>query len=151
VPASEGQAARAVTCLFLEDVLAVGVRLGQGLRASVTLSEDRPQSVRVLPPEDAKQDAELRITASTWIAHERRHSRFELEARFDATLSGSRFADQIAGLATRGGWPSEVQRLDQWMPGTVASGGTVEAVVLDLQSSGDWRLEVVLVPRVQQR
>lgn len=151
VNASEGQAARPVTCLFVDDVLGVAVRLGQGLRASVTLSEDRPASVRVLPPQDAKQDAELRITASTWMAHERQHSRIELETRLEAAFPVVRIADALAGQATRAGWPSEVQRHEFWMPGPVAAGAAVDAVNFDLQSSGDWRLEIALVPRVQQR
>lgn len=151
VNASEGQAARPVTCLFVDDVLAVSLRLGQGLRASVTLSEDRADSVRVLPPQDAKQDAELRVTASTWVAHERQHHRVEMETRLDATLPVARVADLLASQATRTGWASEIQRHEFWMPGEVASGGVVDAVGFDLQSSGDWRLEVTLVPRAQPR
>jgi len=151
VNTSEGQAARPVTCLFVEDVLGVALRLGQGLRASVTLSEDRPASVRVLPPQDAKQDAELRITASTWMAHERQHSRIELETRLEAAFPVVRIADALSGQALRAGWPGEIQHHEFWMPGPVAGGAAVEAVNFDLQTSGDWRLEMALVPRLQAR
>ncbi|MCY2961650.1 MAG: hypothetical protein NTY35_15920 [Planctomycetota bacterium] len=151
VNASEGQAARPVTCLFVDDVLGVGLRLGQGLRASVTLSEDRPESVRVLPPQDAKQDAELRVTASTWWAHDRTHHRVELESRLEAAQPVIRIAESLASQATRAGWDSEVQRHEYWMPSATAAGGSIDAVNFDLQSSGDWRLEIALVPRLQQR
>jgi hypothetical protein len=148
---SEGQAARPVSCLFLDDVLNVSLRLGQGLRATVTLSEDRPQSVRLLPPQDAKQDAELLVTASTWIAHERRHSRVELETHLDATSSSGRIATELASQGTKRGWIGEISRLELWMPAATAAGGEVEAVHFDLRTSGDWRLEIALLPRVQQR
>lgn len=151
VNTSEGQSARPVTCLFVEDVLSVGLRLGQGLRATVTLSEDRPESVRLLPPQDAKLDAELRVTASTWFAHDRKHGRLEFDARLAADQLSPRFADLLSGQATRAGWAGEVQRHEYWMPGAVASAGAVEAVNFDLQSSGDWRIEVALIPRVQDR
>lgn len=151
VNASEGQAARPVNSLFLDDVLGLSLRLGQGLRASVTLSEDRPESVRVLPPEDAKQDAELRVTASTWLAHERRHGRVEIDTRLEATQPIVKIADTLASQATRAGWASEVQRHEVWMPGAVAAGGTIDAVNFDLHSGGDWRLEIALAPRLQQR
>jgi len=151
VNASEGQAARPVTCLFLDEVLGVSLRLGQGLRASVTLSEDRPESVRLLPPQDAKQDAELRVTASTWLAHERRHGRVEIETRLEAAQPVARIADALASRATQAGWASEVQRHEVWMPGGTAAGGTIDAVNFDLHSGGDWRLEIALAPRLQQR
>lgn len=151
INASEGQSARPVTCLFVEDVLAVGLRLGQGLRATVTLSEDRAESVRVLPPQDARQDADLRVTASTWIAHERKHARVELEARLEAAMPLVRIADTLADKATRAGWPSEIQRHESWLPGAVAGGSAIDAVHFDLLTQGDWRIEVAIAPRVQAR
>jgi hypothetical protein len=151
VNTSEGQAARPVTCLFLDDVLAVALRLGQGLRATVTLSEDSAQSVRLLPPVDAQQDAELLVAVSTWIPHERVHKRLELEARIEAAWPIVRIADGLSAQATRLGWPSEVQGHEAWLPSAIALGGTVDAVNFDLRTSGDWRLEIALVPRLQRR
>lgn len=148
---SQGQPARAVTCLFVEDVLAISLRLGQGLRSTVTLSEDAPHSVRILPPEDAKQDAILRVTASTWFAHERVHKRTELEARLDPTLTTMRVADILAAQAIRLTWPSEVERHETWMPGAIAANGLIQGASFDMITSGDWRLEIVLAPRAQDR
>lgn len=149
--ASGGQSARPVTCLFFEDVLGIGLRLGNGLRSTVTLGEDRPDSVRILPPEDAKQDGELRVTASTWMAHERRHQRVEIEARLEAAAPVVRIADLLVGASTRAGWASDMRNHEAWLPGPAASGGVVDAVSFDLQTSGDWRLEIALVPRTQAR
>lgn len=149
--ASAGQAARPVTCLFLDDVLGIGLRLGQGLQASVTLTEDRPESVRLLPPEAAKQDADFRVTATAWVAPERRHGRVEIEARLEAAQPVVRIVDALAAQATRAGWASEVKGHEVWVPGAMAGGGAVDAVSFDLRSSGDWRLEVALSPRLQQR
>jgi len=149
--ASSGQSARPITSLFFEDVLAIGMRLGNGLRSTVTLGEDRPDSVRILPPEDAKQDAELRVTASAWMAHERRHQRVELEARLEAAAPVVRIADLLVGASTRGGWASDMRNHEAWLPGPAAAGGVVDAVNFDLQTSGDWRLEIALVPRTQAR
>ncbi len=151
VNTSEGQAARAVNCLFFDDVISIAMRLGQGLRASVTLSEDRPLSVRLLPPVDAKQDAELLTTISTWIPHEREHRRVELQTRLEAAWPIVRVAEGLATQATRAGWDSEVHGHETWMPGAGISGGTIDAVSFDLRTSGDWRIEIALVPRVQQR
>jgi len=151
VNTSQGQPARGVTCLFIEDVLGVSLRLGQGLRATVTLSEDRPLSVRIVPPEDAKQDAILRVTASTWFPHERLHKRAEMETRLDPTLTTTRIADLLANQAIRSGWPSEVDRHETWLPGTTASAGVIEGASFDLITSGDWRLEIALAPRRQDR
>jgi hypothetical protein len=151
VNTSEGQAARPVTCLFLDDVTAVALRLGHGLRATVTLSEDSAQSVRLLPPVDAQQSAELLVTASTWIPHERVHKRLELEARIEPAWPIVRIADGLSAQATRLGWPSEVQGHEAWLPSAIALGGTVDAVNFDLRTAGDWRLEIALVPRLQRR
>jgi hypothetical protein len=151
VNTSQGQPGRAVTCLFIEDVLGVSLRLGQGLRATVTLSEDRPQAVRVLPPEDAPQDAILRVTASTWFPHERVHKRAELETRLDPSLTASRMADLLANQAIRSGWPSEIERHETWLPGATAAAGLIQGASFDLITSGDWRLELVLTPRRQDR
>ncbi len=151
INASGGQSARPITSLFFDDVLAIGLRLGHGLRSTVTLGEDRPASVRILPPEDAKQDAELRVTASTWMAHERRHQRLEIEARLEAAAPVVRIADLLVGASTRAGWPSDMQNHEAWLPGPAAAGNVVDAVNFDLQTSGDWRLEIALVPRTQAR
>jgi hypothetical protein len=151
VNTSAGQPARAVTCLFVEDVLAVSLRLGQGLRATVTLSEDRPHSVRILPPEDARQNAMLRVTASTWFAHERVHKRTELEAQLDSSMTTMRIADMLSSQAIRQLWPSEVERHETWLPGATAENGLIQGASFDLITSGDWRLELVLAPRRQDR
>ncbi len=151
VNTSQGQPARAVTCLFVEDVLGVSLRLGQGLRSTVTLSEDRPLSVRIVPPEDAKQDAILRVTASTWFPHERVHKRAEMETRLDPTLTTTRIADLLANQAIRAAWPSEVERHETWLPGPTAAAGVIQGASFDLITSGDWRLELVLAPRRQDR
>jgi len=149
--ASGGQSARPITSLFFEDVLAIGLRLGNGLRSTVTLGEDRPDSVRILPPEDAKQDGDLRVTASSWMAHERRHQRLEIEARLEAAAPAVRIADLLVGASTRAGWASDMRNHEAWLPGPAAAGGVVDAVSFDLQTSGDWRLEIALVPRTQAR
>lgn len=151
VNTSEGQPARAVTCLFVEDVLAISLRLGQGLRSTVTLSEDRPHSVRIVPPEDARQDAILRVTASTWFAHERVHKRSEMETRLDPGLTTMRIADLLANQAIRASWPSEIERHETWLPGATAAAGLIVGASFDLITSGDWRLELVLAPRRQDR
>ncbi len=151
VNTSEGQSARPVTCLFFEDVLGISMRLASGLRATVTLTEDRPESVRLLPPLDAKYDAELLTTVSTWVPHERVHRRFELESRLEAVWPVVRVTDTLVGQATRSGWDSEVQGHDTWLPSAFLAGGTIDAVNFDLRTNGDWRLEIALARRVQQR
>ncbi|MBL8861756.1 MAG: hypothetical protein JNK02_07060 [Planctomycetes bacterium] len=142
---------RPVTCLFVEDVLSVGLRLGHGLRATLTLGEDRAESVRLLAPYDARLDAELRVTASTWMPHERRHARVEYQARLEAAAPPVKIADQLAAASTRVGWSGEIQGHEVWRPGATAAGGAVGAVNFDLQTQGDWRLEVALAPRTQVR
>jgi hypothetical protein len=151
VNTSAGQSARPATCLFLEGVLSVALRLGHGLRATVTLGEGRPETVRLLPPQDAKKDARLFVTASTWSAHERRHGRFELEHLLGAELPVVRIADQLTSTATRRGWPSDVRNHEVWLPGTSIAGAAIDAAHFDLDSEGDWRLEIGLAPRGQSR
>jgi hypothetical protein len=146
-----GQAARRVTCLFVEDVLAVAVRLGDGLSAALVLCEDRPYSVRLLPPETARSDAALLVVASTWHPHERTRKRTPLEVSLKSDLSQERCADLIATASIRSGWVGEVEHHRTWKPADTIGSGTVEAVSFELETSGDWRLEVGLPPRRRER
>jgi hypothetical protein len=149
--AAEGQAARPQSVLFVEDVLAVSLRMGQGLKASVTLCEDRPDTVRLDPPEDAKSAAVLNVTASTWQPHLRTRGRSELELRFEADATPARIADRLASEGIRGGWPGDVERHEVWRPGLIAGQAEVRGASFDLASDGDWRLEIGLAPRMQAR
>lgn len=151
VNTSEGQAARPVTCLFFEEVLGISMRLASGLRATVTLTEDRPASVRLLPPMDAKYDAELLTTVSTWIPHERVFKRHDLESRLEAAWPVVRITDTLVSQATRSQWDSEIEAHETWLPSATLAGGTIAAVNFDLRTNGDWRLEIALARRVQQR
>jgi hypothetical protein len=149
--AAAGQAARPVTCLFFDDVLGVSLRLGQGLQGTVTLGEDRPDSVLVLPPVDARSDASFRVTGSVWKAHDRRHGRVEFDLGLSAEASLARTAADLANAAAKSGWAGDLRGDESWLPAHSAGGGQIDGAHFDLRSSGDWRLEIRLAPRTAVR
>jgi hypothetical protein len=142
---------RGPVSLFVEDVASVGLRLGHGLNASITLCDDRPGSIRLTPSVESPLGATLMVVAQTMEAHAQQPGRMtldmKLEDRADATDAGS----QMVKVAIDKGWASELDGHVTWRPGQTTDNGDVTSCSLQLRSSTDWRIDVTLAPHVTQR
>ncbi len=66
-------------------------------------------------------------------------------------MTPNRIADLLATQGIQHKWPGEIERHEIWRPGDEAAGSEVQGCSFDLQSSGDWRIEVTLNPRRRDR
>jgi hypothetical protein len=142
---------RGPAMLFIEDVTSVGLRLGHGLSAAVTLCEDRPASIKLTPSQENPSGASLSVVAQTMEAHSHQPGHFALDMkladRADATDAGT----QMVKTAIDDGWSSELDGHETWRPGSSTENGDVTSCSLQLRSNTDWRIDVTLAPHVTQR
>lgn len=133
--------------LFVERVLFVGLRLGQGLQAQVCLCEDAPGLVRFLSPLEKKEAAKFSISASTEHPHSKERVRFDLSVDFTAAQTGAVAADTLTTASIAKGWTASWQGNSAWKPAKLQSGARVTGTCLTLESAGDWRVEIELERR----
>jgi hypothetical protein len=143
--------ARGPTCLFVENVTSVGLRLGRGLNASVTLCEDRPQSLRLSPGLESRRGATLLVAAQTWEAQSRVPGRLAWDMAFEDKTDAADAASRMVKTAIDKGWFSEIEGHDAWRPGAMTEGAAVTGFSAHLRSNADWRIDVKLAPRTAQR
>jgi hypothetical protein len=137
--------------LFVEDALSISLRLTDGLTCNVTLCEDRPASVRLQPPLLEKQEARLKVVASTIHPHTKDHGSKSFEWTFADRDTRTDVGNKFIKAAIEKGWMSELENHETWRPGLFADGSNLEGCSFTLYSQGDWRLEIELQPRTAQR
>lgn len=133
--------------LFIEGVFAVGIRLGHGLNATVTLCEDRPASIKLTPGTESKLGATLLVVAHTFQERAKEIGRVTVRETFGDRSEITDIATRLVRAAITAGWTSEMATHDTWIPGGMTETERVTACSIELRSNADWRLDVVLAPR----
>jgi hypothetical protein len=142
---------RGPASLFVQDVTAIGLRLGRGLNASVTLCEDRPLMVKLSPGEESTRGATLLVAAQTYEPQVRKPGRFSYDLEFQDKSDGADAASKMVKSAIDKGWFSELEGQYGWRPGAMREGAAITSLSLHLRSNADWRIDVTLLPRATQR
>ena len=137
--------------LFVEDVTAVGLQLGHGLNAAITLCEDRPGSIKLTPSIESPLGASLTVVAQTLEPHAHQPGKLALDMKIDERADATDAGTQMVKLAIDKGWFSELEGHETWRPGPTTDGGNVTSCSLNLRSNTDWRIDVTLAPRNSQR
>lgn len=143
--------ARGPAMIFVPDCLGVAARLGHGLKTSITLCEEPPARVRLLPGQDVKLAARVACSASVFEAHTKERRRAVYVVELDAKHDAGDAATRLMRGAVDAGWKSELQGHDAWLPGAAVNGARIEGVSFDLDSAGDWRFEVETLRRRTDR
>lgn len=134
--------ARGPAMIFVPDCLGVASRLGHGLKASITLCEEAPARVRLVPGQDQRSAARVTCAASAFDAHTKERRRTVFAVELDTKHDAGDAATRLMRGAVDAGWKSELQGHDAWLPGTAVNGARIEGVSFELDSPGDWRIEV---------
>jgi hypothetical protein len=150
VPGAE-TANRSNAMMFIEDCTGVALRLGRGLSASVTACEEAPVTVRLLPPQDTKNVADLLVTVTTFQPHMKEFARQSFSWSFDEKHTASDVATKLVTKAIDEGWTSELGGHDTWRPGNFKDGSQARGTSIELRTQGDWRLEVTMPSRRNDR
>ncbi|MDZ4772966.1 MAG: hypothetical protein SGI72_07505 [Planctomycetota bacterium] len=133
--------------LFVEGVVSVGLRLGNGLSGNVTLCEDRPMSVRVSPGVESKLGGVLRVVALTRQEHTGDSGRFQVDVNFADRSELTDVGMRVVRAAIAMGWPGELKGHDTWWPAPMTETQRITSCSVELRSNADWRLDVALAPR----
>lgn len=133
--------------VFVEDALSVGLKLGSGLTASVTLCEDRPASVKLTPGIESKLGASFQVVAHTYEPHAQEHGRLALDLRFNDKSEVADVGLKLVKSSIGQGWPAELTGHDTWRPSAQTETAVVIGCCFELRSDADWRLDVALAPR----
>lgn len=133
--------------LYVDGVLSIGMRLGHGLSATVTLCEDRPASVKLTPGAESKKGADLKVVVLTTQDQTRSQGRFTISTQL---VDDSQITDvgmRLVHAAIAQGWPAELKNHDTWCPAAATETERVTSCSFDLRSQADWRLDVALATR----
>ena len=137
--------------LFVEGVYAVGIRLGHGLNATVTLCEDRPLSIKLSPGRESKLGASISVVAHTYQERTKEVGRVKVSETFSDKSEQTDVATRLVRAAIGAGWTSELANHTTWLPSGTTETERVTACSIELRSNADWRLDVVLAPRTAPR
>jgi hypothetical protein len=133
--------------LFLENTIRVGLRLGNGLRGTVTLCENRPLSVKVSPGTESQLGATFKAVAMTHQEHTGDDGRFVLDLNFADKSAITDVGMRLVRSAISQGWPSELKGHDTWWPAPMTETQRIVSCSFEIRSNADWRLDVALAPR----
>jgi hypothetical protein len=132
--------------LFLDSATYVGLRLGHGLRGSVTLCDASPEGVRVLAPQVQPGSAQVLLTATTFHAPLRKIGRASLELDIDEQASASGISERLAALALEAGWMPDRPSPDRFACRKLTDGSVVTGFCVEVDGgNSDWRLVGALV------
>jgi hypothetical protein len=137
--------------LFLEDATLVSLRLGHGLRASVTTTEVAPESVRFLAPLEVHEPVDVAVCVSTFNPHLKTPGRFLLGVQAEGDAEPSSICEQLFSSGLARGLVSDRSTPDRWSPTKTTEGAVVIGCSIELSmAQADWGLEVRLeVPKAQ--
>jgi hypothetical protein len=137
--------------LFLEDATLVSLRLGHGLRASVTTTQDAPESARFLAPLEVQEAAEVEVCVTTFHPHLKTPGRLQLSVRAEGDKEPSAICEELFTSGLARGLVSDRPAPDRWRPTKTSEGAIVTGCSIDLSTAkADWGLEVRLaVPKAQ--
>jgi hypothetical protein len=145
---------RGSVSLFIDEVEEIRVRLGGGLSATVTSSEEMPREVRALPPrvKSAYSGGELRLFVTTLDSGTQGLEIHSLDVKLpDRSGSAEAVANELEKDAVRKGVISVRAKKDCWSASAAGSGAKPIALSVALYSDADWGVEFVLAPQVSSR
>ena len=129
--------------LLIDSTLSVGLRMGHGLLADLTLPDRSPAGIRLLAPSDVKQDSSLVIDATTYHPVSKERGRLHVEIPLDAKSNGPAISERLMTAAIAQKWLGERVNHDSWRPGTSSEGALPVGCSITLGATqGDWRLEI---------
>ena len=137
--------------LFLEDTTLVSLRLGHGLHASVTTTQDAPESVRFLAPLEVHEALEVAVCVTTFHPHLKTPGRHRLSVQAQGDTEPSSICEELFTNGLARGLVSDRPAPDRWRPTKTSEGAVVTGCSIDLSlTQADWGLEVQLaVPKAQ--
>lgn len=142
-----GTGAERAAHIFLEDALFVRLRAGHGLRATVTTPDAVPASVTIAPPHVRAEDARLVIGASTYSQHTKKRGLQTIELSLGAQDHVVQVAEKLHKVALEAGWVGFRPESKSWRPSKLKDAATPTGFSIEVDSDGDWRLEVELPER----
>ena len=128
--------------LFVENAIFVRLRLGHGLRASVTVCEGAPTAVRVLAPQTKLGKAELYLGLSAEHPHSENRRREELSVGLEAHMHAAMISESITRECLSREWIAERPRPDAWRVAKLGDGSRLIGFNIELRTDADWRLEL---------
>ena len=111
---------------------------------SVTLCEDAPESIQILPTRMSPSPAHLQLTFSTRHPHTERLGHRELELDLNAGASSAQVSQQLASKARASGWTGTRPTLETYKFYKVNDGSLIKGCSISMWTDGDWGLRVVL-------
>ena len=121
----------------------VGLRMGHGLSADLTLPDRSPSSIRVLPPNEVKVAGALSIDATTYHPVSKERGRLHVELALDSKSNSPAISERLMTAAIAQKWLGERVNHDSWRPGTSSEGALPVGCSISLGTAqGDWRLEL---------
>jgi len=149
----EGSSIGPRTQIFVARATHARLRLGHGMWATITTCDAAPESLRFLPPEVAKEGAEIVLVASTYHAQARNIGRAEVRYEMDEFASAATVSEGITTASIRGGFLADRPTGERWHSSKTKDGAFITGCSIELRSPGaDWRVEVELaVPRTEDR
>ena len=146
-PAARSGSEGAVAHVFVEEALFVRLRAGHGLRFRVTTGDSVPTRVRVSPPQVNPRDARLVVAASTYSQHTRTRGLHSVEIPLAAVDHAAQVTEKIHKGALNAGWIGFRPESRSWRPGKLKDASVPTGFSLELDSEGDWGVEIELPKR----
>lgn len=128
--------------LFVERALFVHLRLGRGLRGSLTSCEGPPTTVKISPGPEEGADLHLGLTAGTFDPARREHGVEELELTLAAGSSAARCAERLMATAAEASFASERPTPEFWRPLRLIDGSRLTGLTVSVANG--WRVELDL-------
>jgi hypothetical protein len=129
--------------LLIDSAVSVGLRLGHGLSADLTLPDRSPAAIRILPPSDVKRDSSLLIDATTYHPVSKERGRLHVEIPLEAKSNSPAISERLMTAAIAQKWLGERVNHDAWKPGTSSEGALpIGCSITFGNTESDWRLEL---------
>lgn len=134
-----------VVNLFVEDTVQVNLRLNVGLSGTVTVCESAPESVRFLKPLAAKEEARIRVTASTYHPHSKMPGTIHIDTNAGGDRAPAAICEDLFNQGLEKGLVGDRPTADTWRPTKTSDGASITGCSIELRSSAsDWGLQVKL-------
>lgn len=157
VTRGDSVAQRGPVSLFIDNVEFISVRMGAGVTATVTSTEELPTSFRVLPPRIKSKSGGGSLQTYVTMKSEAKGQEPSLEIKeiaVDLPARGGASGDVATELSRKGlheGVTSTKLQSGGWKATGTESGAKAIAMSVRLYSDVDWGIEMTLAPLVGAR
>ena len=142
-PAPAGERAQAT--LFVDGVSRLLVRVGDGLHATIGLSEGAPASVQLLPPLARRGKGSFKFHGVTHDPRMRQRGVLDFSVELEADTAPIQALESIANACARANWLSERPSHETWKPAPAYEGLDLVGTSFTLDTSAaDWGIELRL-------